>query len=83
VMIGVHNMTNGKMCDTGCHAFRDGECYAYKKLTHSVEQLLAVKSIAIKPQETVKQEAKRRGISISEVRRQRQKRKNNEGIKNG
>lgn len=60
----VHGLTGGKVCDTGCHAFNLGRCSAYQNLVNDREVLVA-------PVETVRAEAKRRGISISEVRRQK------------
>lgn len=33
IMVAVHGKTGGKVCDTGCHAFHNGKCPAYKKLT--------------------------------------------------
>ena len=65
-MLAVHGLTQGKVCD-GCHAFNDGKCLAYKKLTSFKTP------ISMTLQETVKQEAKRRGVSISQVRRWRRK----------
>lgn len=67
--LGVHGVTDGKVCDTGCAAFAGGMCPAYRKL--SVPQ--APKSLKTKQGETVREEATRRGLSISEVRRQRNK----------
>ncbi len=64
-MQAVWIITGGMVCDTGCHAFANGKCDAYKKLT------IAPKPVIRKPMETVRQEAVRRGLSISEVRRQR------------
>lgn len=52
----IHNLTDGRMCN-GCCYFREGFCPAYRKLTAPVE--------------TVKEEATRLGISLSEVRRRR------------
>lgn len=31
-MLAVHGATSGKICDTGCWAFKVGGCPAYKKL---------------------------------------------------
>jgi hypothetical protein len=68
-MQAVWEFTNGKVCDTGCHAFDNGKCAAYKKLT-TVSPTVPIQEIG----ETVKQEAARMGLSISEVRRQRKNR---------
>jgi hypothetical protein len=32
IMRAVHVETNGKVCDTGCHAYNNGKCQFYKKL---------------------------------------------------
>lgn len=63
-MIAVHALVGGKVCDTGCYAYNSGRCSAYKNLVNT-------RVVAELPSETVRAEAKRRGISISEVRRQR------------
>lgn len=63
-MIGVHGLSNGKVCDTGCHAFDGGNCKAYKNLIFE-------RKAKEEPTETVRQEAERRSLSIKEVRRQR------------
>lgn len=68
-MMAVHGLTGGRVCDTGCWAFNGGGCAAYKKLTS-----LGLGSPHKNPnqhKETVRAEAKRRGLSINEVRRQR------------
>jgi hypothetical protein len=66
-MIAVHGITRGQVCDTGCHAF--GRCDAYQKLTSG----LSIDNKVIKElsTESVRDEAKRRDISISQVRRER------------
>lgn len=69
LMLGVHGITDGRVCDTGCHAFNNGGCQAYKILT---QPTLRKVTSEIKT-ETVKEESLRRGISISEVRRQRRR----------
>ena len=66
-MVVVHMATQGKVCDTGCWAFKDGQCPAYKKLTAP----LSTKIMQTFNADTVREEAERRKISISEVRRQR------------
>jgi len=63
-MIAVHAIVGGKVCDTGCYAYHSGRCGAYKNLVND-------RVVPETPTETVREEAKRRGISISEVRRQR------------
>jgi hypothetical protein len=65
-MIAVHRYTQGKMCDTGCWAFHQGRCLAYRKLTIAVTTSATTQYV-----ETVRQEADRRGISISRVRKER------------
>lgn len=65
-MLAIHGITTGKVCDTGCYAFNEGKCLAYLRLTHFVTP--AENSIT---RETVRQEATRRCISISQVRRER------------
>lgn len=65
-MVGVFGITDGKICDTGCHAYNNGNCKAYKNLIND-----RTDRKMIEPTETVRNEAKRRSISISEVRRQR------------
>lgn len=62
--IAVHGMTKGLMCN-GC-AYASG-CDAKAKLNGVVR----VQSRHSAPTETVRQEAARRNLSISEVRRQR------------
>ena len=58
--------TQGKVCDTGCAWFDGGKCQAFRKLT-----IPAKPAAQQEPQETVRETAKRLGISISEVRRRR------------
>lgn len=61
-------ITEGFMCN-GCPAMRDRNgCQSFKALSPPVYVHLPPKA----PTETVRQEAARRGISIGEVRRQRQ-----------
>ena len=64
------NITNGVMCE-GCPAFHNGRCPSFQKMiaTHPLTT-----QPAAEPVETVRQEAARRGLSISEVRRQRRSR---------
>lgn len=63
-MVAMVTIANGKVCDTGCYAFSSGNCKAYKRL-------ITENKTPSSPPETVKEEAKRRGVSINEVRRQR------------
>lgn len=63
---GIHGATGGKPCN-GCYANKG--CAALAKLLAMDGTLL--RSVAPAP-ETVRQEAARRGLSIGEVRRQRQ-----------
>jgi len=65
-MLAIHVITAGRICDTGCWAFDGGKCPAYRKLISFKGQSKA------EILETVRQEAARRGISISQVRRERQ-----------
>lgn len=62
----VYTATRGRVCDTGCAWYADGRCAAYRAIT-----------AVTKPEpvfaETVRAEAARKGVSISEVRRQRAK----------
>ena len=66
VMMAVHMLTRGKVCDTGCHAFNGGACKAYKNLVKG-------QTAISQPTETVREEAARRGVTIAEVRRDRRK----------
>jgi TfoX/Sxy family transcriptional regulator of competence genes len=63
--LGVHGLTQGRVCDTGCAWYANAKCPAFKRLTALPAALKA------DPVETVRQEAARRGLSINEVRRQR------------
>jgi hypothetical protein len=64
--VGVHGVTGGRVCDTGCAEFSGGKCPAYRALTATATA--PVHAVAV---ETVREEAARRGLSISEIRRQR------------
>lgn len=66
VGVGLYGFTGGRMCD-GCPKFQGGKCPSYKELVSGRKQ--AARQIATA--ETVRQEAERLGISISEVRRRR------------
>lgn len=63
----LHSLTGGKMCD-GCPKFNRGTCESYKELMRSARPAMKTPHV---PQETVRQEAERLGVSISEVRRRR------------
>ena len=63
--LGIHAVTGGLMCN-GCPVLRSG-CSAFAKLSAAATK----QQLPSAPSETVRQEAERRGISISEVRRQR------------
>lgn len=67
VGVGLHGLTDGRMCE-GCPQFRKGRCPSYKELTRCRAQK---KRELLAPTETVREEAARLGISISEVRRRR------------
>ncbi len=67
VGVGLHGLTNGRMCD-GCPKFKEGRCPSYKELIRGLAQK---KRDMFTPTETVREKASRLGISISEVRRQR------------
>lgn len=56
----------GDVCTTGCAWFDSGRCPAYRKLT-----IPAKATAQQEPMESVRDTAKRLGISISEVRRRR------------
>jgi hypothetical protein len=62
----LHAYANGKLCDNGCAYFENGRCGPYKKLIAAGDR-----PIPPAPTETVRQQAERMGISISEVRRMR------------
>jgi len=66
VGIALHLATNGKICE-GCPKFNGGKCPDYKKMVFNRDN-----QTQPTPQpETVREESIRRDISISEVRRQR------------
>lgn len=62
----VYMGTQHKVCDTGCAWFDGGRCPAYRRLT-----IPSKPAAQQEPQESVRDTAKRLGISISEVRRRR------------
>jgi len=70
-----YSSLDGKVCDTGCWKFHNGKCGAYQRLIYNLKKPEV-------PYETVRDEAKRRDISISQVRRERNK-KRNEGPEQG
>lgn len=67
ITVGLHSFTKGRMCD-GCPKMQFN-CASYKKLLALDKQSIPKPQ----PTETVREEAARRNISISEVRRQRHK----------
>jgi len=62
----LYSYANGKLCGTGCAFYSGGRCAAYKKLIAAGDR-----PIQPTPTETVRQQAERMGISLSEVRRLR------------
>lgn len=68
--LAVHGITQGRVCDTGCAEFQGGKCAAYRALTASATPA----GPSPEPTETVREEAARRGVSISQVRRERAQR---------
>ena len=62
--MGLHQVTQGRICN-GCPKYNGGNCASLRKMLRPAA--LALQQPA---GETVRQEATRRGISISEVRRQ-------------
>lgn len=70
-MIAIHRMTDGRVCVTGCYAFEEGKCQFYRNLTTSI-MFNPVQPTVIRG-ETVRDEAKRLNVSISEIRRLRQR----------
>lgn len=65
--MGVHQATAGRVCDTGCSWYEGGKCAGYRALTATPKG----QEVRAEAGETVRQEAARRGLSISEIRRQR------------
>lgn len=74
----LHDAAKGKVCD-GCAHFDNGRCAAYLQLELSTDSAgKPLRNVAMKEafavgygQESVKDEAARRGLSINEVRRRR------------
>lgn len=67
----IYQATDGNPCD-GCSYYENGKCEAYKSLLrnrrYAPRQSPGIPQAA---QETVKQEATRRGISLAQVRKER------------
>lgn len=60
----LYEVTKGQVCN-GCPKYKNPDrCTAHRNLVNNVD-------VSKPPRETVRAEAKRRGTSISEVRRQR------------
>ena len=55
-MFAVWGLTGGKVCDTGCHAFRGGNCPAYRKLI-TVPVVVKAKKYAITNKDFAKNSA--------------------------
>lgn len=77
--LGLYSLTDGHICN-GCPKYEGGRCSSFKTMMNdrSEESTAQVGSIfpdslpnKSKPYETVRQEAERLGVSISEVRRRR------------
>lgn len=58
--------TDGRACDTGCSWYESGKCSAYRKIVQPGKSRPGAVA-----GETVREEAARRGVSISQVRRER------------
>lgn len=67
LFLGIYGLTNGKPCEGCAYDMHGSKCAARKTLFAAPPKALYVAP----PTETVREEASRRGISISEVRRQR------------
>lgn len=67
LFLGVFAATNGDPCTTGCAYYKGGNCPAYRAMKDAPQKKVAQQE----PTETVRETAKRLGISISEVRRRR------------
>ena len=71
----IWGLTDGRMCD-GCPVYNNGKAKCFKKLTAGEQSEPVPVPIANKlnravQDETVRQEAERRGVSIKQVRRER------------
>ena len=69
MFVAVHMATNENPCNTGCAYYKGGQCKAYLALNRKEPTVKA--PVVPEYGETVKQEAARLGVSISEVRRRR------------
>jgi hypothetical protein len=77
----VHSHLGGKLCDSGCGYFDKGRCGSYSLLTFDDPKPVVtvgrmrsgVITVPVKKvyTETVREEAARTGVSLSEVRRKR------------
>lgn len=68
----LHNATGGKMC-IGCHVYNDGKCVSYKKMSGKYDKVKIQQPLYT---ETVRDEAKRRNVSIKQIRRERRDNQN-------
>lgn len=66
-MLAVHGITEGVVCP-GCYAFLNGDCPHYQKLIKGHNGVDDLPGVA---KETVREEAKRRGVSINTCRKER------------
>ena len=63
--LALYNKLNGALCNPECPAFQNGSCKSYKMMHRgTITQPVST--------ETVREQAKRLGISISQVRRNKQ-----------
>ena len=69
LFVAVHTFTKGDPCTTGCAYYKGGQCKAYLALNRKEPTVKA--PVVPEYGETVKQEAARLGVSISEIRRRR------------
>lgn len=69
MFVAVHTFTKGDPCTTGCAYYKGGQCKAYLALNKGGTTVKA--PVVPEYGETVKQEAARLGVSISEIRRRR------------
>jgi len=69
LFVTVYRLTKGDPCTTGCAYYKGGQCKAHLALNRGGTTVKA--PVVPKYSETVKQEAARLGVSISEVRRRR------------
>jgi len=78
IAISLYIFMRGRICDTGCSRFNFGACPAYKKMTKKKKEEWVPKRVLPVYDETVRHEAKRRQISIGQVRRERNAEANKE-----